>query len=337
MPTVNDLIKLAKSQEGYLEKSASAYKKNPKVLDSKTEGAGFDNYTKYGRDMHKLYPAVMDFPASWCDCFVDWCFYKTFGIANAKKLLAGDLNDYTIQSAQLYKNKNAYYKKNPKVGDQIFFDNGKNICHTGLVTAVTSTSVFTIEGNTSSAAGVIRNGGAVRAKSYPINYVRINGYGRPNYAKYASPDKKQDSNKKKPDTKKKSSPSDTKKKTTPSKKLTISNTVNTASLNVREKASTSSKVVGTLKKGAKVTIKAVSKDWYKVESKGWVLGKYITVSAKGEVNTASLNVREKASTDSKTVGTLKKGAKVKILNTDSKKNWYLCEKGWVSAKYITVK
>ena len=72
------VIEIAKAEEGYLEKSAAAYKKDPKVLDEKTDGAGKDNYTKYGRDMHKVYPAVMDFPAYWCDAFVDWCFYKAW-------------------------------------------------------------------------------------------------------------------------------------------------------------------------------------------------------------------------------------------------------------------
>ena len=42
--------------------------------------------------------------------------------------------------------------------------------------------VFTIEGNTSSAAGVVENGGAVASKSYSLTYNRIGGYGRPNYS-----------------------------------------------------------------------------------------------------------------------------------------------------------
>ena len=88
--TVGKVIKVAEAEVGYLEKSAAAYKKNPSVLNKKTEGAGVDNYTKYGRDMHAIYPAVMDFPAAWCDCFVDWCFQKAYGLSNAKKLLGGN-------------------------------------------------------------------------------------------------------------------------------------------------------------------------------------------------------------------------------------------------------
>lgn len=181
--TVDKVISIAKGEVGYLEKSRAAYISNPACLDDKTKGAGSDNYTKYGRDMHALYPAVMDFPAAWCDCFVDWCFQKAYGVSNAKTLLAGNFDDYTVNSAQMYKNKGAYYKSSPKVGDQIFFRNSQRICHTGLVIAVTSTTVTTIEGNTSSAAGVVANGGCVRQKTYSINYSGIDGYGRPAYDK----------------------------------------------------------------------------------------------------------------------------------------------------------
>lgn len=178
--TADKVINIALAQVGYLEKSKTAYTKNTAILDEMTAGAGYDNYTKYGRDMHKVYPSIMDFPASWCDTFVDWCFYMAYGITNAKKLLAGDFNDYTVASAQLYKNKKAWYTT-PKVGDQIFFKNATRICHTGLVYKVDAKNVYTIEGNTSSGTGVVANGGAVRKKSYALTYSSIAGYGRPNY------------------------------------------------------------------------------------------------------------------------------------------------------------
>lgn len=171
----NTVINIALAEEGYLEK------KSDSQLDSKTANAGSANYTKYGKEMHTLYPSVMDYPASWCDCYVDWCFYKAYGITNAKGLLDGDFNDYTVASAQLYKNKGAYYKSNPKIGDQIFFNNGTKICHTGLVYNVDSNKVYTVEGNTSSVAGVVSNGGCVRRKEYLLSYSRIDGYGRPKY------------------------------------------------------------------------------------------------------------------------------------------------------------
>lgn len=176
----NKVIEIALAEVGYLEKRSNS------SLDSKTLNAGSANYTKYGRDMHSLYPSYMDFPAAWCDCFVDWCFYKAYGKTNAMKLLGGKFDDYTVNSAQLYKNKGAWYTSNPKVGDQIFFKNSSRICHTGLVYKVTSTTVYTIEGNTSGASGVIANGGGVCKKSYALNYNKIAGYGRPAYDKISS-------------------------------------------------------------------------------------------------------------------------------------------------------
>lgn len=173
--TVDKVIKVAETEVGYLEK------KSNKNLDSKTANAGSANYTKYGRDMHKIYPSVMDFPAYWCDAFVDWCFYTAYGVCNAKGLLGGNFDDYTVASVQLYKNKNAWYTKNPKVGDQIFFTNGKRICHTGLVYKVDAKYVYTIEGNTSGASGVISNGGGVCKKKYLLTDSKIAGYGRPKY------------------------------------------------------------------------------------------------------------------------------------------------------------
>lgn len=105
---------------------------------------------------------------------------------NAEKLqnqtvIDRNFDDYTVASAQLYKNKKAWYSS-PKVGDQIFFTNSSGgICHTGLVYKVDSKYVYTYEGNTSSSSGVIANGGCVAAKKYELSYSRIAGYGRPKY------------------------------------------------------------------------------------------------------------------------------------------------------------
>jgi len=173
--TPDKVIKVAEAEIGYLEKKSNS------ELDDKTANAGSANYTKYNRDMHKLCPSVMDFPAAWCDCFVDWCFVQAYGVNNAKKLLGGAFNDYTPSSAQLYKNNNAWHTENPKVGDQIFFKNEVRICHTGIVYKVDSKRVYTIEGNTNGVSGVIANGGGVCKKSYLLTSSYIAGYGRPKY------------------------------------------------------------------------------------------------------------------------------------------------------------
>ena len=177
---ISKVITIAKAEVGYLEKKSGdlAY------LYDKKANAGSANYTKYGYEMHKLYPSVMDYPAAWCDCFVDWCFMTAYGVANAKKLLRGDFDDYTVSSANLYKKAGAWYTT-PQIGDQIFFKNDTRICHTGIVVDVvpSSNTVVTVEGNTSSGSEVIANGGGVFLKQYKMDNSRIAGYGRPAYGK----------------------------------------------------------------------------------------------------------------------------------------------------------
>lgn len=179
MSAIEKLLAVASAEVGYLEKRSNSN------LYSKTGNAGSANYTKYGYEMHKLYPRTMDYPAAWCDCFVDWCFVQAFGVEKAKELLH-DFDDYTVNSAAYYKLNGQWYKT-PKKGDKVFFTNSRGgICHTGLVDKVSGGYVYTIEGNTSSASGVVANGGAVAKKKYPISYSRIAGYGRPDYSKVES-------------------------------------------------------------------------------------------------------------------------------------------------------
>jgi hypothetical protein len=113
--------------------------------------------------------------------FVDWCFVKAYGKATAKKLLGG-FSAYTPDSAQYFKDRKQWHPGNPKKGDVIFFENSERICHTGIVYKVDSTTVYTIEGNTSAGEQVIPNGGAVCKKSYKLYNSRIAGYGRPDYS-----------------------------------------------------------------------------------------------------------------------------------------------------------
>jgi len=177
----NKVIKIAEAEINYLEKRDG----NLAYLYDKTANAGSKNYTKYGKEMHDIYPTIMDYPAAWCDAFVDWCFMQAYGVCNARALIGGEFNDYTVDSAQLYKNKNAWKPKGvaPEPGWQIFFTNGTRIYHTGLVVGYNPLTrvVTTIEGNTSSAAGVVENGGCVQKKEYSVDYAKIAGYGVPAY------------------------------------------------------------------------------------------------------------------------------------------------------------
>lgn len=166
MYDINKLIDICLAEVGYKEK------KSNKSLDSKEANAGPGNYTKYGRDLVKWIGAPYANGVQWCDEWVDWCFIKAYGLNAAKKLLGG-WSAYTPTSAQYYKNHGRYYRKNPKVGDQIFFKNSKDcICHTGIVYKVTNAYVHTAEGNANN---------QVMMKKYSINNASIDGYGRPNY------------------------------------------------------------------------------------------------------------------------------------------------------------
>lgn len=177
-----EAIEIAKAEIGYLEKASN------NDLDSKTANAGKNNYTKYARDLHKAgYYLANKQGLAWCDMFFDWVIWKLCDCdavkAQALSCQTGPYGAGCGSSASYYKQQNRFYTSNPKPGDQIFFwDADKTrVAHTGIVSAVDDTYVYTIEGNTSSEAGVVANGGCVRAKQYKLTYARIHGYGRPKY------------------------------------------------------------------------------------------------------------------------------------------------------------
>lgn len=182
MSAVNKLLAIAEAEVGYLEKETN------KNLNSKTANAGDENYTKYANDFDKVYTSFYNGKKNgfaWCDMFVDWCFVKAFGEALALKLLGQPKKSCGAGckfSADYFKKINRFFTS-PAVGDQIFFENSSGVpCHTGLVYKVDATYVYTIEGNTSSAAGVVANGGTVAKKKYKKTYASIYGYGRPDYS-----------------------------------------------------------------------------------------------------------------------------------------------------------
>ena len=172
------VINIALAEVGYLEKATNAN------LDNKTGNAGYNNYTKYARDLANAgYYNGNKNGYAWCDVFVDWCFYKAYGkdAGQAAECQTGNLGAGCSYSAQYYKAQGRF-DKTPQVGDQIFFyDSAGVIGHTGLVYAVNSTTVYTVEGNTSGASGVVANGGGVCRKFYSRSYGRIAGYGHPKY------------------------------------------------------------------------------------------------------------------------------------------------------------
>lgn len=151
---IDDVIATAEAEVGYLEKKSNSN------LDSKTANAGSKNYTKYWRDVKPGFQGE-----SWCACFVTWCFMVVFGQALTEKLLGHFPFVYCPTLAAKTTN------KTPKRGSVIlFWRSSKNrYGHTGIVYKVDSTYVYTIEGNTSGASGVVANGGGVCKKKYKLS------------------------------------------------------------------------------------------------------------------------------------------------------------------------
>lgn len=170
---INKLILIAKNEIGYLEK------KNNSQLDSKTANAGSNNYTKYWRDIKPSYQGQ-----PWCAAFVSWCFMEAFGQEKAKKLLKHWPYVYCPTLGNLF-TRNA----NPKIGDIVIFYHNGTFTHTGIVTAVIGDRFYTIEGNTSSASGIIANGGGVCAKSYLNSQMPGTKFCTPDYSIVSVPTK----------------------------------------------------------------------------------------------------------------------------------------------------
>ena len=181
MTAVERLLAAARAEIGYIEKETNFQ------LDDKSANAGDGNWTKYAAflDTIGVYNGKKNGYA-WCDMFVDWCFITTFGMDVAMKMTnqpMGGCGAGCTMSANYYKNAGRFHKDNPQPGDQIFFtnDGGVTMTHTGIVEKVSGGEVYTIEGNTSSAPGVVANGGTVRDKRYYLTYDRIGGYGTPDW------------------------------------------------------------------------------------------------------------------------------------------------------------
>ncbi len=164
-----DIVAIALAELGYHEKASNT------ALDDKTANSGGNNWTKYARDLAAAgyYNGNKNgFP--WCDCFVDWVFFKAYGAVEGQRIQcqSGPLGAGCIYSAQYYQQKGRY-DRNPKVGDQVFFQTGGQIGHTGIVVEVTDTTITTVEGNSSD---------QVKKNTYSRSNGYIAGYGHPLYS-----------------------------------------------------------------------------------------------------------------------------------------------------------
>lgn len=127
-------------------------------------------------------------------------------------------------------------------------------------------------------------------------------------------------------------------------------------VNVREKASSKSKLLGTAKKGETFKVLATAGSWVKVaytsETAGYIFHTYIKIANEGEAQPTpaegkvakivncktQVNVREEASSKSKLLGTAKKGTTYKVLGTSG--NWVKIEfdskEGYIYKSYARI-
>lgn len=163
---IDALIACAENEVGYLEKKSNSQ------LDDKTANAGYNNYTKYWRDVYPQYQAQ-----AWCAAFVSWCMMKTFGLETTKKLLKHWPYVYCPTLGNLFTK-----YANPQRGDIVIFYRNGTFAHTGLVTKVEGDKFYTIEGNTSGGSSIVPNGGGVYAKSYYNSNLPGTKFCRPDYS-----------------------------------------------------------------------------------------------------------------------------------------------------------
>lgn len=151
MATASEVIKIAQGELGVKESPANS------------------NMQKYGKE----YGAN---GTAWCCQFVWWVFKH----AGASELFyGGKKTAYCPTLMNYYKKQGQFFTKDFKAGDIIFFDfnANKQPDHVGIVERVSGSTVYTIEGNTSTTNDA--NGGRVMRRTRTKS--TILGVGRPNY------------------------------------------------------------------------------------------------------------------------------------------------------------
>ena len=330
------VIEVAKGEIDYLEKRSNSQ------LDNKTANAGYNNYTKYWRDVKPEWNG-----SYWCACFITWVFQTALGKERAKELLKHYPYVYCPTLAGLFTKYTT-----PQVGDIVIFWKNGAYAHTGLVIAVSGNTFTTIEGNTSGASSVVPNGGGVCQKTYNLKDVNAK-FCRPAYSSTTI--------------------------TSDANKVVVSDDIHTVKwkgfvnvgkntkLAVRLQPKTSAKECSFsgLKQGTEIGVSYEQGDWYLIKYNGkfgYVQKQYIsktkisevsnpdpvtddihTVKWTGIVNTknGTLNVRLQPTTSAKTCSfsPLRKGTEVGVCHQNG--DWYLIKYngkyGYVYSSYIKKK
>ncbi len=186
---VTDVLAIALSQTGYEEGNSTS-------AMGGTAG-GSSNYTEYCYNMGDWGGGYGGSDYPWCATFVSWALFQSrctdmMGYNYWCRNHTGDSSYIWCEvSCSQWANQLRRYGRfkysahnggsyKPQPGDLIFFDwaggsSGED--HIGIVVYSDSSKVYTIEGNTSDAAGLEDNGGGAYFKSYALSYGYISGYG----------------------------------------------------------------------------------------------------------------------------------------------------------------
>ena len=168
MSNAAQVVSIALAEVGYHEKASNA------SLDLANGNNGSNNWTKYARDLYNAgYYNGNKNGYAWCDVFVDWVFFKAFGKTEGQlvECQTGPLGAACPYSAGYYKAQGRY-DRSPKVGDQVFFQEGGALVHTGIVVGVSGSAVTCVEGNASN---------MVKQTSYNLSNSYVAGFGHPKY------------------------------------------------------------------------------------------------------------------------------------------------------------
>lgn len=245
------LLEIAKGEIGYLEKSKEAVEADPSVLYDFKEGAGSDNYTKYAVEQwEQKYFNGKKQGVAWCAVFVGWCFLKAYGKDKALRLQcqpkSGNAGAGCGAASNYYKQK-GQWRSDPERGDQIFFTDGREMTHTGIVEYVEGNKVHTIEGNCD---------GGVRRRSYDLNEARIAGYGHPDWTIV----------------------DDGGETNMELAKVVLPSGASGSTVNMRQQPSKSSKIVDQVPVGNTITVLEDQGQWCKVAydgRTGWMMSNYL--------------------------------------------------------------
>lgn len=150
-----DIVAIAQSQIGYQEGDSASQLSG--------EVSGSSNYTEYGR-----WYGLQDM---WCAMFVSWCAFNAdvpTSVVPKHSFTVSGLNQFIAWGRAYTRAEVAAGTYTPQAGDIIYFKSARNTNktnHVGIVTGFSGDTIYTVEGNTSSAE-ISTNGGAVCAKSY---------------------------------------------------------------------------------------------------------------------------------------------------------------------------